>query len=110
MASQLDSAVSYQNGGKLPPALKIDLHSRRSEEIFKWFLAAALFGARISIGDITVNIFLRKLRGIWQRANSELSKLALVAACNLGLLEPKIQRGTTTLGTTSILLGNVAIS
>ena len=43
--SQLDSAVSYQNGGGTSPALEIDLHSRCSEEIFKWFLAAALFGA-----------------------------------------------------------------
>lgn len=164
-------------GGSFSATLRIDLHSRYSEEIFKWFLAAVLFGARISesivnksvteffqsgvctsekirqagwdrlveildrggyvrydfktadkllelaanlhhaynddlnllhqtasdsrdlelrlknlakgIGDVTVNIFLRELRGIWQKANPELSGLAFTAARNLRLLDPE---------------------
>lgn len=35
-------------GGRFSAALGIDLRSGRSEEIFKWFLASTLFGARIS--------------------------------------------------------------
>lgn len=38
------------------------------------------------IGDVTVNIFLRELRGIWERANPPLQRLALEAALNLGLV------------------------
>lgn len=38
------------------------------------------------IGDVTVNIFLRELRGIWARANPPLERLALEAALNLGLV------------------------
>ncbi len=34
--------------GRYSAELGIDLHSRKPEEIFKWFLASALFGARIS--------------------------------------------------------------
>jgi endonuclease III len=35
-------------GGRFSAALGIDLSSRNPEEIFKWFLASVLFGARIS--------------------------------------------------------------
>ena len=38
------------------------------------------------IGEITVNIFLRELRGIWPKARPPLSPLALQAAKNLGLI------------------------
>jgi len=40
------------------------------------------------IGDITVGIFLRELRGIWARAEPPLSSLALSAATALGYLRP----------------------
>ena len=38
------------------------------------------------IGDVTVNIFLRELRGIWKRADPPLQRLVLEAALNLGLV------------------------
>jgi endonuclease III len=38
------------------------------------------------IGNVTVNIFLRELRGIWEKANPEPQKLVLLGAKNLGLL------------------------
>lgn len=40
------------------------------------------------IGDITVGIFLRELRGIWARAEPPLSPLASRAATALGYLQP----------------------
>ena len=42
------------------------------------------------IGDVTASIFLRELRGIWQRADPQLSPLTLTAATELGYL----RRGT----------------
>ncbi len=42
------------------------------------------------IGDTTVAIFLRELRGIWPRAEPPLSPLALAAAAALGYLRPAI--------------------
>lgn len=42
------------------------------------------------IGDTTVAIFLRELRGIWARAEPLLSPLALAAATTLGYLRPAI--------------------
>jgi len=157
--------------------LDIDLKSKKSSEIFKWFLASILFGARISetiakntylalekyklltpqaiiksnwdflvthimaeggyvrydgktsttlldisaqlikdyngdlnhlhdiatdsddleqrliafkgIGPITVNIFLRELRGIWQKADPSFSDYVLLAARNLGIKDIK---------------------
>jgi len=40
------------------------------------------------IGDITVGIFLRELRGIWAKAEPPLSPLAFNAAVALGYLQP----------------------
>jgi endonuclease III len=37
------------------------------------------------IGDVTVNIFLRELRGIWEKANPAIQPLTLLGARNLGL-------------------------
>lgn len=39
------------------------------------------------IGPVTVNIFLRELRGIWKKAESLPSDLVLLAARDLGLTE-----------------------
>jgi len=160
-------------GGRFSSQLGIDLSGDDSHQIFKWFLASKLFGARIStniaiktyrefdrcsvtspekildtgwdglvkilddggyvrydfstasklleimedlkrdyngnlnelhrvamneedlenrlkglgkgIGDVTVNIFLRELRGVWKKANPGLSELVKLAAGNLGL-------------------------
>lgn len=161
-------------GKRFSTLLGIDLSSGKEEEIFKWFLASILFGARISeriaistfqefekekilspekilrkgwdglveildrggyvrydfktatklleiaknlkeryggslkelhqearssqdlerkiqelgkgVGEVTTQIFLRELRGIWSKANPLLSPLALLAAKNLGLV------------------------
>lgn len=166
-------------GKRFSRSLNIELSSAKSEEIFKWFLASILFGARISetivintykqfekekvlsaqkildtcwdglvrilddggyvrydfktatklleimeslsrlyesdlnklhlqakdssdlenrlknlgkgIGDVTVNIFLRELRGIWQKADSLPSDLVILAARNLGLISFEIR-------------------
>jgi hypothetical protein len=42
------------------------------------------------IGDTTVGIFLRELRGIWAKANPPLSPLALAGAKALGYLRPAV--------------------
>jgi len=166
-------------GQKFSSSLNIDLSSGDSGEIFKWFLASILFGARISetivvntykqfekegvlsaqkildtgwdglvrildnggyvrydfktatklleimgalkelyqgdlnklhleakdssdlenrlknlgkgIGDVTVNIFLRELRGIWQKADPLPSDLVILSARNLGLISYKLK-------------------
>ena len=44
------------------------------------------------IGPVTVNIFLRELRGIWKKADPELGKLASLAARNLGIKVVKNRR------------------
>ncbi|MEW6070678.1 MAG: hypothetical protein AB1485_08680 [Candidatus Thermoplasmatota archaeon] len=41
------------------------------------------------VGDITVSIFLRELRGIWPKADPELRGLALDALRNLGIRDAK---------------------
>jgi len=51
-------------------------------------LEARLKALGKGIGDITVGIFLRELRGIWSRAEPPLSPLALAAATALGYLRP----------------------
>ncbi|MEM2937198.1 MAG: hypothetical protein QXJ63_01465 [Candidatus Bathyarchaeia archaeon] len=38
------------------------------------------------IGDVTVNIFLRELRGIWEKAKPNPTSLVILAAKNLGIL------------------------
>lgn len=166
-------------GERFSSSLNIDLSSADSKEVFKWFLASILFGARISetivintyrqfekenvlsaqkiidtgwdglvrildnggyvrydfktatklleimgtlielyqgdlnklhlgakdssdlenrlknlgkgIGEVTVNIFLRELRGIWQKADPLPSDLVILSARNLGLLSHKIK-------------------
>lgn len=166
-------------GGKFSSALEIDLSSRLPGEIFKWFLASVLFGARISetiavktyrefkrekilsasaivnagwdsivevldgggyvrydfktatkllevsrslidryggdlnalhshasdpgdlgsrikalgrgVGEVTVNIFLREMRGIWEKASPLPSDLVILAAKHLGLIPEKLE-------------------
>ena len=167
-------SLAEKGGGSFSLSLGIELRGGKSEEIFKWFLASILFGARISegiaiktygefdergvlspesirqtgwdglveildaggyvrydfktatkllevmgtlvekyqgdlnqlhlrasdprdlekrlmdlgkgIGRVTVNIFLRELRGIWEKAQPQLQELALLAAQRLELL------------------------
>ena len=167
--------LRHEFGGGYASTLGINLASMESAEVFKWFLAAILFGARISesivmktchefrkagvlspeailntewqglvdildrggyvrydfktatkllevagalkenydgdlnrlhffaederdmelklqsmgrgIGPVTVNIFLREMRGVWEKAEPSLSELALLAAHKLGLIQ-----------------------
>ncbi len=141
-------------GGRYTKELGIDIESGRSNEIFKWFLASILFGARISqakamqtyyefekrkvitpdaiigtgwdglveildkggykrydfktatklhekardpedlesklmefkgVGPVTVNIFLRELMGIWEKAEPLPGDLVIIAARRSGL-------------------------
>jgi len=39
------------------------------------------------IGDVTVNIFLRELRGVWKKADPELPEMVRLAAGHLGLVK-----------------------
>lgn len=49
------------------------------------------------IGPVTVNIFLRELRGVWEKADPPLSPQALAAARDLGLLAPAVEDPQTAL-------------
>jgi endonuclease III len=177
--SEMIKILLKELGQKFSSSLNIDLSSADLKEIFKWFLASILFGARISetiaintyrqfekqnvlsaqeiidtgwdglvrildnggyvrydfktatklleimgalkvlyqgdvnklhleakessdlenrlknlgkgIGDVTVNIFLRELRGIWQKADPLPSDLVILSARNLGLILSKIK-------------------
>lgn len=174
MQEKLAEELIRALGGRYSAELGIDLEGREPEEIFKWFLAAILFGARISediaartyhelskrklttpeallrqdwdglvevldlggyvrydfktatklhaisaelvreyqgdlnnlheeaadprdlerklmrfkgIGPVTVNIFLREMRGIWEKADPLPSDLALLAAQDFRLVQ-----------------------
>jgi len=41
------------------------------------------------IGDVTVNIFLREMRGVWKKANPEIGHLAKIAAKKYGIRDAK---------------------
>jgi len=172
---ELVEEITVKMGGLFSTELGINLQKRGSDEVFKWFVASLLFGARISetiakntyyeferagllsagkilktgwhglvyildrggyvrydyktadkflevmgnlekeygedlnllhqkssdsrdleqrlknlgkgIGDVTVNIFLRELRGIWDKANPPLQELTVNSAKNLGLIK-----------------------
>ena len=174
-------AVIRQFPGRFSVELGIDLASGRGPEVFKWFLASVLFGARISgtivyrtlrefvsrgivsprviletgwdglveildrggyvrydfktatklldlsraltetyhadladlhraaagprdleqrlkslakgIGDVTVNIFLREMRGVWEKADPLPSDLAVSAAKDLGFVPRAMKDG-----------------
>jgi endonuclease III len=173
-------------GGRFSAALGIGLSSRSTGELFKWFLASILFGARISevvvshtyrefektrvlspqdilktgwdglveildhggyvrydfktatklldvsravleryggdlnvlhaeasdrknleerlkalgkgIGDVTVNIFLREMRGVWQKAEPLPSELVIMAARNIGIIPVGLKEREKILG------------
>ncbi len=42
------------------------------------------------VGEVTVQVFLRELRGIWSKADPPLSPLAMLAALDLGLLDKEV--------------------
>lgn len=55
-------------------------------------LEARLKALGKGIGDTTVNIFLRELRGMWEKADPPLSPLAALAAAHVGLLDSPSER------------------
>ena len=71
---------------------ELGLDLRNPEDRFKWFLASILFAKRISseIAKRTFQLFLRELRGIWDRAKPKPSRIAMEIAEMLGLekIEP----------------------
>lgn len=75
-------------GAKLEREYHGDLNQLHSQAKDSRDLEARLL-AFTGIGPVTVNIFLRELRGIWEKANPPLGDLALLAARNLGLIEKR---------------------
>jgi hypothetical protein len=177
-SKEIVTALVKKYPGRFSTELGIDLSSGRSQEIFRWFLASVLFGARISeaivkktfhefdtrgivspktildtgwdglvaildaggyvrydfktatklldmcrsltenyhadlanlhttaidpkdleqrlslakgIGEVTVNIFLREMRGIWKKANPLPSDLVVMAARIKGIIPKTVQ-------------------
>ncbi len=178
-SKEIVTALGEKYPGRFSAELGIDLSSERSPEIFRWFLASVLFGARISesivektfrefdargivspetilhtgwdglvaildaggyvrydfktatklldlckaltenyhaelanlhtaaidpndleqrlkalakgIGDVTVNIFLREMRGIWKKANPLPSDLVVMAAKERGIVPKTVK-------------------
>ena len=66
-----------------------DLNRLHDESIDEEELENRLKGLGKGIGDVTVNIFLRELRNIWEKANPQPSGLVKLAAKHLGLLRPR---------------------
>jgi hypothetical protein len=183
---QVIQALMIQQQGRFSVELGIDLSSGRSRDIFRWFLASVLFGARISagivkktfrefeaggiispktiidtgwdglveildrggyvrydfktatklldlcgslkenyhgdlanlhaaaidlrdleerlkalakgIGEVTVNIFLREMRGIWEKADPLPSDLVVMAAKNRRIVPKNVKDRTKILG------------
>ncbi|MEM2704010.1 MAG: hypothetical protein QXR45_12705, partial [Candidatus Bathyarchaeia archaeon] len=50
-------------------------------------LEAELKSLGKGVGDVTVNIFLRELRDIWEKAKPNPTRLVILAAKNLGILD-----------------------
>ena len=84
-------------GGRFSQELGIDLAAGQSGDVFRWFLASVLFrrprnleerlkALARGIGSVTVNIFLREMRGIWRKAQPLPSDLVMLAAGNIGSL------------------------
>lgn len=49
------------------------------------------------IGDVTVSIFLRELRGIWEKAEPEPTALVILAAKKLGIIDEKTKNAAESL-------------
>ncbi|MCS4541402.1 MAG: hypothetical protein HY929_03620 [Euryarchaeota archaeon] len=62
-----------------------DLNKLHNIAINSIDLEKKLKGLGKGIGDVTVNIFLRELRGIWKKANPLPQELVILTARNLGL-------------------------
>ncbi|MEM3594271.1 MAG: hypothetical protein QXS27_06060, partial [Candidatus Jordarchaeaceae archaeon] len=72
--------------GNLKKKYKGDLNYLHEESADSKDLEQRLKRLGKGIGNVTVNIFLRELRGIWSKANPTLQDLTIMAAKNLGLI------------------------
>ncbi len=72
--------------GNLKKGYKGDLNFLHEESANSRNLEQRLKNLGRGIGDVTVNIFLRELRGIWDKANPFPQNLTIAAAKNLGLI------------------------
>ena len=66
-----------------------DLNVLHEEATHPRDLEDRIKGLGKGIGDVTTNIFLRELRGVWTKARPALSPLVLLSARKLGLLVPE---------------------
>lgn len=66
-----------------------DLNQLHREAIDSFDLENRLKNLGKGIGDVTVNIFLRELRGVWEKADPFPGELVILAAGNLGLCSPQ---------------------
>lgn len=65
-----------------------DLKKLHDESVDEEELERRLKGLGKGIGDVTVNIFLRELRNIWEKADPQPCTLVRLAARHLGFLRP----------------------
>jgi len=70
-----------KHGGKLTSLHEKALTPHELENMIK--------GLGKGVGDVTVSIFLRELRGIWDKAKPNPTSLVILAAKNLGLVNEK---------------------
>jgi endonuclease III len=79
---ELSTALLDRYGGDLKK-----LHASATDCVD---LAQKIKGLAKGIGDVTANIFLRELRGVWQKAEPPLSEPVLAAVRHLRLLPAKV--------------------
>ena len=64
-----------------------DLNELHTAAMNEEDLENRLKGLGKGIGDVTVNIFLRELRGLWEKADPALSEMVKLAAGHLGIVK-----------------------
>jgi endonuclease III len=82
--------------GRLKELYHGDLNKLREQAKDSLDLEDRLKNLGKGIGDVTVNIFLRELRGIWQKADPLPSDLVILSARNLGLISFPPKAGFST--------------
>lgn len=82
--------------GRLKELYQSDLNRLHQEAKDSSDLEDRLKNLGKGIGDVTVNIFLRELRDIWQKADPLPSDLVILSARNLGLISSPPKAGFST--------------
>jgi len=78
--------------GSLQKLYKEDLNQLHQEAKDSFDLEKSLKNLGKGIGDVTINIFLRELRGTWEKADPYPGELVILAAKNLGLCSQRKSR------------------